>query len=120
MITRHKAVRRMGCGGACLAMMQIGVNAFATARDDSTPPLAPRVPMSTERMALIEAFTKQSEGLEDKFEAHSLKPDWVMPYRLFRPEASGKLPLVDGERFVSGYGFGHIAMRAEKSMGFGL
>ena len=94
MITRREAVRRMGCGGAWFAMMQMGFNAFATPANDSTPGLAPGAPMSPERMALIAAFTKQSEGLQDKFEARSLKREWVMPYRLFRPEASGKLPLV--------------------------
>ena len=94
MITRREAVRRMGCGGAWFAMMQMGFNAFATPANDSTPALAPGAPMSPERMALIAAFTKQSEGLQEKFEARSLKRDWVMPYRLFRSEAPGKLPLV--------------------------
>jgi predicted peptidase len=50
--------------------------------------------MSPERIALIEAFKKQSEGLEKKFEARTHKSDWVMHYRLFRPEAGGKVPLV--------------------------
>jgi len=50
--------------------------------------------MSPERTALIEAFKKQSDGLEKKFEARTHKSDWVMPYRLFRPEAAGKLPLL--------------------------
>ncbi len=50
--------------------------------------------MSPERIALIEAFKKQSEGLEKKFEARTHRSDWVMPYRLFRPEAAGKVPLV--------------------------
>jgi predicted peptidase len=50
--------------------------------------------MSPERMAIIDAFTKQSEGLQNKYEARTLKRDWAMPYRLFRPKASGKLPLV--------------------------
>lgn len=94
MITRREAVRRLGWGGASLAMMQMGFNAFAVAANDSAPSLAPGAPMSPERMALIAAFTKQSEGLQGKFESRSLKQDWVMPYRLFRPEASGKLPLV--------------------------
>jgi len=93
MITRRDAVRRMGWSVAWVAMVQMGFNTFAAA-NDSVPALAPGVPMSAERMALIAAFTKQSEGLQNKFEAHSLKRDWVMPYRLFRPEASGKLPLV--------------------------
>jgi predicted peptidase len=50
--------------------------------------------MSAERLALVETFKKQSEGLEKKFEARTHKSDWVMPYRLFRPQAAGKLPLV--------------------------
>lgn len=50
--------------------------------------------MSPERMALIEAFKQRSEGLQDKYEARTYKSDKVMPYRLFRPTAIGKLPLV--------------------------
>ena len=50
--------------------------------------------MSAERLTLIDAFKKQSDGLEKKYEARVLKGDWTMPYRLFRPEATGKLPLV--------------------------
>jgi predicted peptidase len=61
---------------------------------DQAPPLAPGAPTSSERTALIDAFKKQSEGLETKFEARTHKSDWVMPYRLFRPTATGKLPLV--------------------------
>jgi predicted peptidase len=45
-------------------------------------------------MALIEDFKKKSDGLEKKFESRTYKGDWVMPYRLFRSEAKGKLPLV--------------------------
>ncbi|MEO8452857.1 MAG: alpha/beta fold hydrolase [Gemmatimonadota bacterium] len=50
--------------------------------------------MSPERTALIDAFKKESAGIEQKFEARSHKSDWVMPYRLFRPEAAGKVPLI--------------------------
>lgn len=50
--------------------------------------------MSPQRLALIEAFKKTSEGLQNKYEAHTYKSDWVMPYRLFRPESTSKLPLV--------------------------
>lgn len=50
--------------------------------------------MSPARLALIDAFKKQSEGLEKNYEARTFKSDWVMPYRLFRPEASGKQPLI--------------------------
>jgi predicted peptidase len=59
-----------------------------------TPPLAPGAPLSPERLQLIEAFRKQSEGLDRKYEARTHKSDWAMPYRLFRPEAAGKLPLL--------------------------
>ena len=73
----------------------------AEAKGDSNPPLAPGTPMSPERLALIEAFKKQSEGLEQKYEARAYKGDWAMPYRLFRPDVSGKLPLV---MYLSGSG----------------
>ncbi len=66
----------------------------SAANENSVPPLAPGAPTSPERMALIEAFKKQSEGLQKKFEPRTHKSDWAMPYRLFQPEASGKLPLV--------------------------
>jgi predicted peptidase len=52
-------------------------------------------------MALIESFKKRSEGLQDKFEARTYKSDWTMPYRLFRPAATRKLPLV---LYLSGSG----------------
>jgi predicted peptidase len=100
MITRREAVRLLGsASGAWLAAVQLGpkfslASNASPAKYDSAPPLAPGVPMSPERMALIEAFKTQSSGLDKKFEARSLKADWVMPYRLFRPVATGKLPLV--------------------------
>jgi predicted peptidase len=88
-------------GGASLAAMYatqcgaISLASVATRVDEAKPPLAPGAPMSPERMALIEAFRKESEGLETKFEARTHKRDWEMPYRLFRPQAAGgKLPLV--------------------------
>ncbi len=101
MITRREAVHRLSLAAAgTWIAAQTGLdfafvpNALAGATGDSTPPLAPGTPMSAERMAIIDAFTKQSEGLQNKYEARTLKRDWVMPYRLFRPEVSGKLPLV--------------------------
>jgi predicted peptidase len=101
MITRREAVRRLGSvsAGAWLAAAQTGLNfsiapnAYA-ANYDPGPPLAAGAPMSPERLTLIEAFKKQSEGLEKKFEERKHKSDWEMPYRLFRPEAAGKVPLV--------------------------
>jgi predicted peptidase len=62
---------------------------------DFSPPLAPGAPSSPERLSLIEAFVRRSEGLQDKYEARIHKSDWVMPYRLFRPIPSHhKMPLV--------------------------
>ena len=101
MMTRREAVRLLGSAsaGAWFAAAQAGLsfsiapNAFAAKRD-STPELASGAPTSQERLALIEAFKKRSEGLQDKFEAHTYKGDWVMPYRLFRPATDKKAPLV--------------------------
>ena len=50
---------------------------------------------------MIDAFKKQSEGLEQKYEARTYKSDWTMPYRLFRPETNEKVPLV---MYLSGSG----------------
>ncbi len=50
--------------------------------------------MSPERIALIDSFKEKSAGLEKSYEARTYKSDWNMPYRLFRPTAKGKLPLV--------------------------
>jgi predicted peptidase len=99
MITRREAVRLLGAASAAawFAASQISIvpgASAAAAKDGPTPALAPGAPTSPERMALIEAFNKQSDGLEKKFEARTYKSDWVMPYRLFRPQATGKLPLV--------------------------
>jgi len=121
MITRREAVRLLGSAGVCLAAAQMSLNfsiapnaSAAAAKDDSAPPLAPGAPMSPQRIALIEAFKKQSEGLEKKFEARTHKSDWTMPYRLFRPEASGKLPLV-----MYLHGSGGLGDDNEKQLGFG-
>jgi hypothetical protein len=68
----------------------------ATGQSASEPEVAPGSPDSAERMALIEAFEKKTAGLAQRFEARVHKPidGWSMPYRLFRPEAAGRLPLV--------------------------
>jgi predicted peptidase len=100
MLTRREAVRLLGSAsaGAWLAS-QIAPN-FSTvpnvsaANYDFSPPLASGAPMSPERIALIDAFRKQSEGLEKKFEPSRHKGDWEMPYRLFRPETTARVPLV--------------------------
>jgi predicted peptidase len=102
MITRRDAIRLLGPASAAawFAAAQIGINSSLVAnasasKRDITPPLAPGSPNSPERLALVQAFLKDSEGLQDKFEARTHKSDWVMPYRLFRPKAlHGKVPLV--------------------------
>ena len=92
MITRREILRLLGW--ASTAVWLGGFSKIAAAADNPTPPLLPGAPNSPERLAVIEAFQKQSAGLEKKFEARTQKGDWQMPYRLFRPEATGKLPLV--------------------------
>jgi predicted peptidase len=73
---------------------QTSLRASAAGAKTDSPRLAPGDPMSPERIALIEAFKQRSVGLEKKFEARTHKGDFVMPYRLFRPEVTGKLPLI--------------------------
>lgn len=92
----------------------LGSNAIAAAKEAATPPLAPGFPTSPARTALIEAFKQKSEGLEKKFEARTHKGDWTMPYRVFRPEANGKLPLV-----VYLHGSGGLGDDNEKQLGLG-
>src|SRR6202161_4635036 len=103
MTTRREAVRLLGSASAAAWLtaahrglnFSLQPNTFATNdKDDATPPLAPGAPMSPERVALIDTFKKQSQGLEQKYEARTYKSDWTMPYRLFHPDAKGKLPLV--------------------------
>lgn len=101
MITRREAVQRLGSvlAGAWISAAKIDRDYsmsrnVSAANPDPTPPLAPGAPMSPQRLALIEAFRKQSVGLEKKFEARTHKSDWEMPYRLFRAETTGKVPLV--------------------------
>jgi predicted peptidase len=103
MITRREALRLLGSASVAAWLApplrrrnsSLAPNFFAAKdKDDSTPPLAPGSPNSAERVALIDAFKKQSEGLEQKYEARTYKSDWTMPYRLFRPDAKGKLPLM--------------------------
>jgi predicted peptidase len=122
MITRRQAVRLLGSASAAAWFAaQAGFNfsltssAFAeTAKDDSAPMLAPGSPLSPARTVLIDTFKKQSDGLEKKFEARTHKSDLAMPYRLFRPEAKGKLPLV-----VYLHGSGGLGDDNEKQLGLG-
>ena len=101
MITRREAVRLLGSAsvGAWCAATETGLNFVLSPRAvagklDSMPRLAPGAPKSAERLALIDAFLKRSEGLQNKYEAREHKSEWLMPYRLFRPETSKTAPLV--------------------------
>lgn len=121
MVTRRQAIGLLGSASVGLwYATQAGLksssvaNASAAAKDDTTPPLAAGAPTSAERMALIEAFKRQCNGMEKKFEARTHKSDLVMPYRLFRPQAAGKLPLV---MFL--HGSGGLGDDNEKQLGLG-
>lgn len=108
MMTRREAIGVMSAlsGGAWLAARW--------RQSPVTPPLAPGAPMSAERRALIDAFKQQSQGLEAQFEARTFIGDWAMPYRLFRPAASGPLPLV-----LYLHGSGGLGNDNQKQMGLG-
>ena len=108
-MTRREAIVRLGSAslGARVALAQGGVYAPRI-------PLARGAPTSPERMALIDAFRRQADGLEKKFEARTHKGDVVMPYRLFRPKAAGKLPLV-----VYLHGSGGLGTDNDKQLGLG-
>jgi predicted peptidase len=111
MMTRRKA---LGLLGSMSAGAVLPLSLLRTPQGDSVPPLAPGAPMSPQRLALIAAFRQRSEGIETTFEARSHKRDRVMPYRLFRPHASGKLPLV-----VFLHGSGGLGDDNLKQMGLG-
>jgi predicted peptidase len=102
-ITRRDAVRWLVAGSAAALIASHTAGAcrlIAEARntpgDDASPALAPGTPTSAERLALIEAFNKESEGLGGQYEARTYKGDWEMPYRLFRPAGitTKRLPLI--------------------------
>lgn len=96
-ITRREVIRTLGTASAALWLTThsgFDLVSSALASSDATPPLAPGAPTSPERIALIDAFTEETAGLENKYEARTYKSDFTMPYRLYRPKARGKLPLV--------------------------
>lgn len=99
MTTRREAITRLGAfSGAVLlggrnGMQSVLGHEYQGAQVDA-PPLAPGAPNSPERMALIEAVREKTRGLETKFERHVHRSAGSMPYRLFRPASTGRLPLV--------------------------
>ena len=94
LLTRREAARILGAASLGASIATSPFLNLAVSSANGTPALAPGSPTSAERLALIEDFKKKSDGLEKKYEARTYKGDWVMPYRLFRPEGKGKLPLV--------------------------
>jgi predicted peptidase len=116
MTTRRDAVRILGAAAAGTWAARSGFDrAFAfQAKTAQTPPLAPGSPLSPERSALIETFRKESDGLERLYEARTHKSDLVMPYRLFRPQSAGRLPLV-----MYLHGGGGVGNDNEKQLGTG-
>src|SRR4051812_9045980 len=101
--TRRAAIRL--CGAAPLA-------AWAATRTDSPPPLAAGTPTSAKRLALIEAFRRGANGLDSRFEKRAHHGSWPMPYRLFRPAAVGKVPLLLYLHGSGGLGAGNEKPRA--------
>lgn len=119
MVTRRQAIGLLGSiSAAPLLVGRGGLAALTrtqeTAQGGATPALAPGAPSSPERTALIDAFRERSAGIENQFEARTHKSDWTMPYRLFRPTASGRLPLV-----VYLHGSGGLGTDNVKQMGAG-
>ena len=88
-LTRREAISLVG--SASVGTWLLAGESRGSANE---PRLAPGPPDAPARLALIEAFRKQSVGLAEKFEAGQHKSDWVMPYRLFKPPLKEKLPLV--------------------------
>jgi predicted peptidase len=120
-MNRREAVRLFSSAsaGAWLSA-RLGLNASAMTNAavnnnyDIAPALAPGAPMSPERISLIEAFRKQSDGLDKKFEPRTQKGEWTMPYRLFRPETTNKAPLV-----LYLHGSGGLGDDNQKQLGLG-
>lgn len=121
MMTRREALCLLGSvsAGAWSAVAQDAPpspapKASGPPDGDPAPALAPGSPKSPERIALIDAFKRDSVGLEEKFEARTHTGGWAMPYRLFRPAASGKLPLV-----LYLHGSGGMGDDNQKQLGLG-
>ena len=94
LITRRQAARILGSASLGALVATRPLFTLAQSSGDGTPALAPGSPTSAERLGLIEDFKQKSAGLEKQYEARTYKSAGVMPYRLFRPGAKGKLPLL--------------------------
>ena len=105
-VTRRELIRL--CGGLPLAAWA------GSAALDPAPPLAPGAPTAPERMALIDAFRGKAAGLDEQFERRVHPGDWKMPYRLFRPAVTSKVPLV-----LYLHGSGGLGDDNDKQLGLG-
>ena len=114
MPTRREALGVLGSISATLVLSRVARAVGGPPQGDGTPALAPGAPRSPERLALIETFKQRSSEIASRFEARSHRSDWTMPYRLFRPSAAGKLPLV-----MYLHGSGGLGTDNEKQMGLG-
>ena len=65
-------------------------------------------------MALVDAFRREAVGVEERFEKRAHRGAWAMPYRLFRPASTGKLPLV-----LYLHGSGGLGDDNQKQLGLG-
>jgi len=105
MMTRRSALR---------AIASTPLLAWTVApRDVPAPALAPGDPTSSERRALVDAFTQKIAGLPARFEKRTHKSDWTMPYRVFRPSGRNA-PLV-----LYLHGSGGLGDDNEKQLGLG-
>ena len=122
MLTRREALGVIGAISVGRLLAPVGAGPVpliesppdANPTQDTAPPLALGAPTSRERMALIDAFRRESAGVDQQFEARTHESDWVMPYRLFRPKAAGPLPLV---MFL--HGSGGLGTDNVRQMGLG-
>jgi predicted peptidase len=115
MLTRRDALTLLGSLSAGTLLGARRALGDVVRQGDATPSLAPGAPDSPERQALIDAFRTRSEGIEQQFEKHVHRgASGSMPYRLFRPKATGPLPLVVFLHGSAGQGTDN-----EKQMGAG-
>lgn len=114
MLTRRQALSLLGSFSVLSPLYARTAKRASSGVTGDAPHLAPGTPDSPQRRALIEELRRRSEGLEKAFEARIHKSDWEMPYRLFRPTAAGKLPLV-----IYLHGSGGLGTDNEKQLGLG-
>lgn len=101
MISRREAVCLLGSASAAGwfasrtgLTLSLEAKTSSSAKVSASPSLAPGTPASPERLELIDAFRKESEGVQNSYEARTHKSDWTMPFRLFRAAGPGKVPLI--------------------------